>query len=77
MFSRFSKNVISVPVLQNVRERLAAKNYCRLSFLYVVRKIFEELVNARLVDFLENLLPDSQYWFQIFLFNWKPSDSCI
>ena len=40
------ENVISVPVPNNVSERSAAENFCRLSPLYLVRKISEELVNA-------------------------------
>ena len=42
-----------VPVLKNVGERSAAKNYRPVSLLYVVSKVFEELVNNRIVDHLE------------------------
>ena len=42
-----------VPVFQNTGERSAAKNYCSVSFLSVVSKVFEKLVNNRIVDQLE------------------------
>ena len=41
-----------VPVFNNARET-AAKNYRPVSFLSVVSKIFEKLVNDRIVDHLE------------------------
>ena len=54
-----------VPVLQNTGERSAAKNYCSVSFLSVVSKVFEKLVNNRIVDNQEKkgLFPDFQYGF--------------
>ena len=42
-----------VPVFKNVGERSTAKNYCPLSVLSVVSKVFEKLVNNRIVDHLE------------------------
>ena len=39
-----------VPVFKNLGERSTAKNYCPVSLLSVVSKIFEELVNNRIVD---------------------------
>ena len=42
-----------IPVFKNVRERFTAKNYCLVSLLSVVSKVFEELVNKRIVDNLE------------------------
>ena len=42
-----------VPVFKNVRERSTAKNYCPVSLLSVVSKVFEKLVNNRIVDHLE------------------------
>ena len=39
-----------VPVFKNVGERCTAKNYCPVSLLSVVSKIFEKLVNNRIVD---------------------------
>ena len=55
-----------VPVFKNVKERSAAKNYCPVSLLSVVSKVFEELVNNRIFDHLEksDLFPDSQYGFR-------------
>ena len=42
-----------VPVFKNFRERSTAKNYCPVSLLSVVSKVFEKLVNNRIVDHLE------------------------
>ena len=42
-----------VPVFKNVGERSTAKNYCPVSLLSVVSKVFEKLVNNRIVDQLE------------------------
>ena len=42
-----------VPVFKNVRERYTAKNYRPVSLLSVVSKVFEKLVNNRIVDNLE------------------------
>ena len=39
-----------VPVFKNVGERSTAKNYCPVSHLSVVSKVFEKLVNNRIVD---------------------------
>ena len=39
-----------VPVFKNVGERSTAKNYCPVSLLSVVTKVFEKPVNNRLVD---------------------------
>ena len=54
-----------VPVFKNVGERSAAKNYRAVSLLSVVSKVFEKLVNNRIVDHLEKcgLFYDSQYGF--------------
>ena len=41
------------PVFKNVWERSTAKNYHPLSLLSVVSKVFEKLVNKRIVDHLE------------------------
>ena len=40
-----------VPVFKNVGKRSAAKNYRHVSLLSVVSKVFEKLVNNRIVDF--------------------------
>ena len=54
-----------VPVFRNVEERSTAKNCHPVSLLFVVRKIFEKLVNDRIVDHLEKcgLFSDFQYGF--------------
>ena len=53
-----------VPVFKNVGERSTAKN--SLSLLSVVSKVFEKLVNNKIVDHLEKcgLLSDFQYGFR-------------
>ena len=55
-----------VPVFKNVGERFTAKNYHPVSLLSVFSKIFEKLVNNRIVDHLENcgLFSDFQYGFR-------------
>ena len=49
-----------VPVFKNVGERSTAKNYHPVSLLSVVSKVFEKLVNNRIVDHLKkcDLFPD-------------------
>ena len=42
-----------VPVFKNVGERSTAKNYCPVSLLSVVNKVFEKLVNNKIVNHLE------------------------
>ena len=42
-----------VPVFKNVGERSTAENYCPVSLFSVVSKVFEKLVNNRIVDHLE------------------------
>ena len=55
-----------VPVFKNVGERSTAKNYHPVSLLSVVSKVFEKLVNNRIVDHLEKcgLFSDFQYDFR-------------
>ena len=55
-----------VPVFKNVVERSIAKNYHLVSLLSVVSKIFEKLVNNRIVHHLEKcgLFSDFQYDFR-------------
>ena len=55
-----------VPVFKNVGERSTAKNYRPVSLLSVVSKVFEKLVNNKIVDQLENcgLFCDFQYGFR-------------
>ena len=52
-----------VPVFKNVGERSTAKSYRPISLLSVVNKVFEKLVNNRVVDHLEKcgLSSDFQY----------------
>ena len=42
-----------VPVFKNVGKRSTAQNYHPVSLLSVVSKVFEKLVNNRIVDHLE------------------------
>ena len=62
-----------VSVFKNVGERSTAKNYCPVSLLSVVSKIFEELVNNSTVDYLEKygLFSDFQYGFKS---SWSTAD---
>ena len=55
-----------VPVFKNVGERSTAKNYHPVSLLSVVSRVFEKLVNNRIVDHLEKyiLFSDFQYGFR-------------
>ena len=55
-----------VLVFKNVRERSTAKNHCPISVLSVVRKVFEKLLNNRIVDQVEKscLFSDFQYGFR-------------
>ena len=55
-----------VPVFKNVGERPTAKNYRTVSLLSVVSKVFEKLVNNRIVDYLEKcgLFSDFRYGFR-------------
>ena len=55
-----------VPVFKNVGERSTAKNYRPVSLLSVVSKVFEKLVNNRIVDHPEKcgLFSNFQYGFR-------------
>ena len=55
-----------IPVFKNVGERSTAKNYLPVSLLSVFSKVFEKLVNNRIVDHLEKcgLFSDLQYGFK-------------
>ena len=55
-----------VPVFKNVGERATAKNYHPVNLLSVVSKVFEKLVNNRIVDQREKcgLFSDFQYGFR-------------
>ena len=54
------------PVFKNVGERSTAENYRPISLLSVVSKVFEKLINNRIVDYLEKygLFSDFQYGFR-------------
>ena len=62
-FPDYWKVSLVVPVFKNVGERSTAKNYCPVSLLSVVSKVFEKLVNNRIVDHLEKcgLFSDFHY----------------
>ena len=55
-----------VPMFKNVGEKSTAKNYRSVSLLSVVSKVFEKLVNNRIVDHLEKcgLFSDFHYGFR-------------
>ena len=55
-----------VPVFKNVGERSTAKNCHPVGLLSVVSKVFEKLVNNRIIDHLDNcgLFSDFQYSFR-------------
>ena len=56
-----------VPVFMNAWEKLTAKNNCPLSLLSVASKVFEKLLNNRIVDQLEKcgvFFSDFQYGFR-------------
>ena len=57
------KVLLVVPVFKNVGEMSRAKNYCHVGVLSVVGRVFEKLVNNRIVDHQENcgLFSDFQY----------------
>ena len=55
-----------VALFKNVQERSNAKRYHPVSFLSVVNKVFEKLLNKRIVDHQEicGLFSDFQYGFR-------------
>ena len=55
-----------VPVFKNVGERSTFKNYRPVSVIFVISKVFEKLVNNRIVDQLQicGLFSDFQYGFR-------------
>ena len=54
------------PIFKAVGERSTAKNYCPVSLLSMIIKVFEKLVNNRIVDQLEKygLFSNFQYGFR-------------
>ena len=61
-----------VPVYKNVGERSTAKNYHPVSLFSVVNKVFEKLVNNKIVVFLEKC-----GLFSGFQYDFRYSHSCI
>ena len=57
-----------VPVFKNVGKRSIVKNCRRVSLLSVVSKVFEKLLNDRIVDHQEKcgIFSDFQYGFRSF-----------
>ena len=55
-----------VSVFKNVGKRSTAKNYCPVSLLSVLSKVFEKLVNNKIDDHLEKCVHFScfQYGFR-------------
>ena len=75
-FPECLKVSLVVPIFKNVGERSTAKSYCPVSLLSVVSKVFEKLVNNRIVDHLEKcgLFSDSQYGFRS---SWSTADLLV
>ena len=67
------------PVFKNVGERSTAKNYRPASLLSVVSKVFEKLVNNKIVDHLEKcgLFSDFQFGFRSSRINCTSSNRCV
>ena len=53
-FLDFWKVSLVVPVFKNFGEKFTAKNYCPVSLLSAVGKVFERLLNNRIVDHVRN-----------------------
>ena len=66
LFSRLLEVSSVIPIFKNVGERSTAKNYHSVSLFFVVSKVFEKLVNNRIVDHLEKcgLFSDFQSCFR-------------
>ena len=66
MFSRLLEGLMGIPVFKNVGERPTAKNCRPVSLVSMISKVFEKLVNDRIVDHLEKsgLFSDFQYGFR-------------
>ena len=64
-FPDCSKVSLVVPAFKNVEEKSTAKNYCLVSLLSVVSKVFEKFENNRIADHLEiyGLFSDFRYDF--------------
>ena len=68
-----------VPVFKNVAERSTAKIYRPVSLLSVVSKVFEKLLNDKIVDHLKKsgLFSDFQYSFRSSRSTANLFDSCV
>ena len=55
-----------IPTFETVAERSTAKNYRPVRFLSLVSKVFEKLVNNRIVDHIEKygIFSDFKYGFR-------------
>ena len=49
LFSRLLEGFIGGTCIYNVGKRSAARNYCPVSLLFMVSKVFEKLVNNRII----------------------------
>ena len=67
-FPDYWKVSLVVPVFRNVGERSTAKNYHPVSLLSMVSKVFEKLVNNRIVEHLQKfgLFSGFRYVFRSF-----------
>ena len=71
-FPNCRKVSLVVPVFKNIGERSTAKNYCPISLLSVVSKVFEKLVNNRLFISYKNV---AFFYFQCgFRSSWSTAD---
>ena len=72
-FPDYWKVSLLVPVFKNVVQMSTAKNYRPIYLLFVVSKVFEKLVNNRIIDHLEKcgLFSDFQYGFRS---SWSTAD---
>ena len=62
-FSRLSESVIFISCSKDIGERATANTYCPVSLSSIVRKIFEKVLNNKLVDCIRkfDFLSDFQY----------------
>ena len=66
-----------VPIFKNVGERPTAKNDYPVSLLSVAGKVFEKLVNNRIVDHLEKYSLFSDFQFAFRSINCRSSNCCV
>ena len=68
------------PVFKFLGVKFAAKNYCPVSYLFVVSKIFQKLVKNRVFDHLKKchlFFSIFTVWCQASSINSRSSNSCI